>query len=620
LYEAGSYDCIVVGAGHAGCEAAHAVVRMGCRVLLLTHSLDSIALMPCNPSVGGPAKGHVVAEIDALGGLMGRVADLSYLQMRMLNTGKGPAVRALRAQADKKQYQTAMRRILEQTEGLRIVQALVTEVLTQDGRVCGVGTHYGAVFQAPTVVITAGTYLEGKVIVGNTTLVSGPNSLLASTGLSGNLRSLGIEMGRFKTGTPPRIHRRSVDFALMDEQKGDSNPWRFSARSSKVPKEQLSCWLTYTTPQTHEIIRANLHRSPLYAGLIEGRGPRYCPSIEDKVVRFADKDRHQIFLEPEGYETDEMYVQGLSTSLPEDVQVEMLRSVIGLRGAEMMRPGYAIEYDYVVPTGLSLTLESKVCAGLFFAGQINGSSGYEEAAGQGLMAGANAAAQVLGYAPLILRRSEAYLGVLIDDLVTKGVAEPYRLMTSRAEHRLLLRLDNAYGRLGETAAQYGLISQAEFQAIKEEEVELAYWVGWMEKRQVRAGDEINALLQSVGTTPVSDAYTAAQLLRRPEVRWDLLCQVVPELVALPLQLATRVEIEVKYAGYIAKEREQVERFLELEHRAIPQGLRYEDIKALSSEAREKLARQRPQFIGQALRMSGVSPSDVAVLLVFMGGR
>jgi len=620
LYEAGSYDCIVVGAGHAGCEAAHAAVRMGCRVLLLTHSLDSIALMPCNPSVGGPAKGHVVAEIDALGGLMGRVADLSFLQIRMLNTGKGPAVRALRAQADKKQYQVEMKRILEGTEGLRIVQALVTEVLAEDGRAYGVRTHYGALFLAPTIVITAGTYLEGKVIVGSTTLASGPNSLLASTGLAANLRKHGIEMGRFKTGTPPRIHRRGVDFARMDEQKGDSNAWRFSARSCREPREQLSCWLTYTTLRTHEIIRANLHRSPLYAGLIEGRGPRYCPSIEDKVVRFADKDRHQIFLEPEGYDTDEMYVQGFSTSLPEDVQVEMLRSVIGLEKAEMMRPGYAIEYDYVVPTGLSLTLESKVCAGLFFAGQINGSSGYEEAAGQGLVAGANAAAQVLGRAPLLLRRSEAYLGVLIDDLVTKGVSEPYRLMTSRAEHRLLLRLDNAHGRLGERASQCGLITPAEYQAIIEEEDDLALWVAWMEKRQLRAEDEVNVALQSVGTTPISESHTAAQLLRRPEVRWDLLCTLVPELVALPPQLAMRVEIEVKYAGYIAKEKEQVERFLQLENRAIPPKLRYEEIKALSSEAREKLARQRPQYIGQALRMSGVSPADVAVLLVYMEGR
>lgn len=620
MNRAESYDCIVVGAGHAGCEAAHAALRMGCRVLLLTQSLDSIALMPCNPSVGGPAKGHVVAEIDALGGLMGLVADRSYLQMRMLNTGKGPAVRALRAQSDKRQYHVEMKRLLEQAEGLRLVQALVAEVLTEDGRVQGVRTHYGVVYTAPTVVITAGTYLGGKVIVGSSTLLSGPNSLLASTGLADNLRGLGIEMGRFKTGTPPRIHRRGVDLTRMEEQQGDREPWRFSARSSSEPKEQLSCWLTYTTPRTHEIIRANLHRSPLYAGLIEGRGPRYCPSIEDKIVRFADKERHQIFLEPEGYDTDEMYVQGFSTSLPEDVQVEMLRSIIGLEQVEMLRPGYAIEYDYVVPTGLTLALESKVCAGLFFAGQINGSSGYEEAAGQGLLAGINAAAQVKGLPPLILRRSEAYLGVLIDDLVTKGVVEPYRLMTSRAEHRLLLRLDNAHGRLGPRAAQYGLISPAELQAIKEEEDELATWVAWMEKQQVRSTEEVNVLLQSVGTTPIAEAQAAAQLLRRPEVRWNLLCQMVVELAAVPWQLATRVEIEVKYAGYIAKEKEQVERFLGLENRQIPSDLRYEEIKGLSSEAREKLARQRPQYIGQALRMSGVSPADVAVLLVYIEGR
>jgi len=620
MYVAGSYDCVVVGGGHAGCEAAHAAARMGCRVVLLTHSLDAIALMPCNPAIGGPAKGHVVAEIDALGGLMGFVADQTFLQMRMLNTGKGPAVRALRAQADKKQYQALMKKLLESTPGLRIIQALVTEVLSDNGQVRGVRTHYGAEFYAATVVITAGTYLEGRVVVGQASLQSGPNSLLASTGLSASLGRLGIEMGRFKTGTPPRIHRRSVDFSQMEEQPGDDIPARFSVRSTRERRAQLSCYLTYTTERTIAIIRDNLHRSPLYSGMIEGRGPRYCPSIEDKVVRFADKERHQLFLEPEGFDTDEMYVQGFSTSLPEDVQVELLRSVVGLAEVEMMRPGYAIEYDFVLPTGLSLTLESKNCAGLFFAGQINGSSGYEEAAGQGLLAGANAAARVLGRPPLVLLRSEAYLGVLVDDLVMKGVTEPYRLMTSRAEHRLLLRLDNARSRLGEVAAQYGLIAAEDYQAIKEEEEELAHLVAVLNRRTVPNCDAVNQVLQGVGSAPLTQAQTAAALLRRPEVRWAHLAPFLPEASSVSPSLATRLEVEIKYAGYIAKEREQVERFLRLENRLIAQSINFGDIRGLSNEAKENLTLRRPHSVGQAMRISGVSPADVAVLLVYLEGR
>lgn len=619
MFVAGNYDSIIVGGGHAGCEAAYAAAKMGCRVLLLTHSLDAIALMPCNPAIGGPAKGHVVAEIDALGGLMGLAADETYVQMRMLNTGKGPAVRALRAQADKRLYQARIKALLEGVPGLRIVQALVTDIMVKSDQVTGVRTHYGAEFFAPTVVVTAGTYLASRVVVGSATLTSGPNSLLASEGLSVSLRKIGIPLGRFKTGTPPRIHRRSVDFSQMEVQRGDELPERFSLRSKPHLREQRACYLTYTTEQTHQIIRDNLHRSPLYTGTIEGRGPRYCPSIEDKVVRFADKERHQIFLEPEGFDTDEMYVQGFSTSLPEDVQVEMLRSVIGLAQVEMMRPGYAIEYDFVLPTGLNLTLESKACQGLFFAGQINGSSGYEEAAGQGLIAGVNAGAKVLGKPPLVLLRSEAYIGVLIDDLVTKGVSEPYRLMTSRAEHRLLLRLDNARSRLCERAFQYGLVDEASYLETKKEDEELAFWKGYFNKKML-APEAVNGLLQQVASAEIAEKQSAASLLRRPEIRLSSLAPLLPELVNLPETFLSRLEIEVKYAGYIAKEQEQVDRFLRLEHRAIPFDLDFHAIRGLSNEAKENLSLRRPQSLGQAMRISGVTPADISVLLVYLEGR
>ena len=620
MYCGGEFDCIVVGAGHAGCEAAHAAARMGLSVALLTQSMEAIALMPCNPSVGGPAKGHVVAEIDALGGLMGYAADMSFVQMRTLNTGKGPAVQALRAQTDKRLYQQVVREVLEKTPNLRIVQASVVELVVEGGAARGVRTHTGTLYRAKVVVVTTGTYLESRVIIGSTTLPSGPNGLLPSHGLSENLRALGFKLGRLKTGTPPRIHRRSINFAAMEEQRGDTEPTRFSRRSTRSDPAQLSCWLTYTTAATHAIVRANLHRSPLYAGLIEGRGPRYCPSIEDKVVRFADKERHQIFLEPEGYNTEEVYVQGFSTSLPEDVQLKMLRSVIGLEEAEMMRPGYAIEYDFVDPTQLSLTLQSKQYSGLFFAGQINGSSGYEEAAGQGVWAGINAGAKVRGLQPFVLLRSQAYLGVLVDDLVTKGTSEPYRLMTSRAEHRLLLRFDNAESRLLPAGVEVGAVDARELTRQRAEEAGVRQWIEYLERCKVNPDEGVNRLLASVPTAVLLHTTTATALLRRPEITWEGLCAIVPELSLVSPRVARCVATEVKYAGYISRQREAVEQFQRLELKAIPSGVCYSEIRGLSLEAREKLARVQPSSYGQASRISGVSPADVAVLMVHLERR
>ena len=620
MYKAGEYDVVVVGGGHAGSEAAHAASRMGCRVALLTQSLDTIALMPCNPSVGGPAKGHVVAEIDAMGGLMARAIDATSVQIRMLNTGKGPAVRALRAQADKRRYQQAVRQMLEQTPGVSLFQCMVQEIVVENGRVSGVVTENQAFFQAGAVVVTTGTYMKGRVIVGDTSVEAGPNSMLADGHLSDSLKRAGLTLGRFKTGTPPRIYGRSIDFSLMHEQPGDEGGLRFARSSAASGRVQLPCWLTYTTKATHDLIRKNLHRSPLYAGMIEGTGPRYCPSIEDKVVRFADKDRHQVFLEPEGYDTDEYYVQGLSTSLPEDVQREMLRTVIGLEHVEMMRPGYAIEYDYVQPTGLKLTLETKACSGLFTAGQINGSSGYEEAAGQGLVAGANAAGSVLGKGPFVVKRSDGYIGVLIDDLVTKGTNEPYRLMTSRAEYRLLLRQDNARDRLVPMAFAYGLVHESALADLRDEQDEIAHLIERLERLSVPASDDVNQALLAAGTSALTRSMSAASLLRRPEVPWEVLLCVLPELRHVSREIAEKVEIHIRYAGYIQKQEEEVAKFTRLENRLMPPKIDYSAIRGLSNEAREKLGRQRPLSLGQASRISGVSPADISILMVYVESR
>ena len=614
-FVAGNYDVIVVGAGHAGCEAGLAAARLGRRVLMLTSSLESVALMPCNPSIGGPAKGHIVREIEALGGEMGKAVDACCVQLRMLNTSKGPAVQTLRAQVDKQLYQQRMRRVLDKQERLWLKQAMVEELLIENKRVQGVVTQTGTTYLAPCVILTTGTYLRGRIILGDTSYSSGPNGLRPALALTQSMLDVGIRMGRFKTGTPPRVSSRSVDFGAMQEQLGDELVRGFAGPSSCYGR-QLSCWLTYTNLDTHRIFLDNLHRAPLYSGEIEGVGPRYCPSLEDKVVRFRDKDRHQVFVEPEGYQTDEMYVQGFSTSMPEDVQNLALRTIPGLGNAEIIRPGYAIEYDYIDPTQLKLSLEFQQFAGLFAAGQINGSSGYEEAAAQGLMAGINAVRYLQHLEPLILKRSEAYIGVLIDDLVTKGVSEPYRMLTSGAEYRLLLRHDNAESRLREKGWQVGLISdvlmneQREFNRSMQELTEL------LENTIVQPSPELVARMQEIGTTAPTQAVSLAQLLRRPEVGLDTLLEFAPKSVAaFSLSVRQRVEIEVKYAGYIRKQMESVQRFLRLEEKQIPADFDFSKLKGLSLEAREKLSKHRPHSVGQASRILGVSPADISVLLV-----
>ncbi|RCW42954.1 tRNA uridine-5-carboxymethylaminomethyl(34) synthesis enzyme MnmG [Paenibacillus prosopidis] len=615
-YIAGEYDVIVIGAGHAGCEAALAAARMGCETLLLTINLDMVAFMPCNPSIGGPAKGHVVREIDALGGEMGRNIDKTFIQMRMLNTGKGPAVHALRAQADKFSYQHLMKKTIEETPHLTLRQGMAEELIVEDGKCVGIVTKSGAEYRSRTTVVTTGTYLRGKIIMGELMYESGPNNQQPSVRLSASLKEHGLELVRFKTGTPPRVHKDTIDFSKTEIQPGDEKPKFFSHETESSDNEQLPCWLTYTSEETHKIINDNLHRAPMFSGAIEGTGPRYCPSIEDKIVRFADKPKHQIFLEPEGKNTAEYYVQGLSTSMPEDVQLGILRSIPGLEKVEMMRTGYAIEYDAVVPTQLWPSLETKVIDSLFTAGQINGTSGYEEAAGQGVMAGINAARKVQGKEPIIIGRSEGYIGVMIDDLVTKGTNDPYRLLTSRAEYRLLLRHDNADLRLTPTGYEIGLISEERYNKFlrKKELVEID--IERLRATKVKP-DEVNEMLTSAGTAPMTNGTDALSLLRRPEVTYAMLETVVPSVPEMSEEMKEQVEIQIKYAGYIEKQLIQVERLNKMEKKRIPDDIDYSDVRGLASEAKQKLALIRPLSIGQASRIAGVTPADISILLVYL---
>lgn len=617
MYDAGHYDVIVVGAGHAGVEAAHAAVKRGAKTLMLSLNLDMIAFMPCNPSIGGPAKGVVVREIDALGGLMGKVIDKTYIQMRMLNTGKGPAVRALRAQADKPLYIQEMKYQLEQLDNLTLRQAMVEELIVEDGEVKGVLTETKAAYYAKSVIITTGTFMRGKVIIGDMSYESGPNNQRASIKLAENLESLGFDIVRFKTGTPPRVNSRSIDYSKTEIQPGDDNPRHFSYETTEAIVDQIPCWLTYTTEETHEIINDNLSLSAMYSGMIKGTGPRYCPSIEDKVVRFHDKPRHQIFLEPEGRDTEEVYVQGFSTSLPEFVQYKMLRSIPGLEEAEIMRSGYAIEYDAVVPTQLWPTLEVKNISGLYTAGQINGTSGYEEAAGQGLMAGINAAAHALSLDTLILDRSQAYIGVLIDDLVTKGTNEPYRLLTSRAEYRLLLRHDNADLRLTKLGYDLGLISEERYNSFEQKLATIEQEKKRLSKIVLKPTEELNAILQELGETDLKEPLKALELMKRPKVTYDVIERILEENSPLDIDVKEQVEIQVKYEGYITKSHQQVDRMKKMENKVIPEDIDYSAISGLATEARQKLETVRPLSMGQASRISGVNPADISILLVYI---
>lgn len=617
VYE--SYDVVVVGAGHAGCEAALACARLSLNTLLFTISMDSIAMMPCNPNIGGTSKGHLVREIDALGGEMGKNIDKTYIQSKMLNISKGPAVHSLRAQADKQEYSRSMRKILENTEHLTLKQAEITEILTEDNKITGVKTFSGAIYPCKSVVLCTGTYLNARCIYGETVNMTGPNGLQAATHLTDSLRAIGIEMYRFKTGTPARIDARTIDFSKMEEQFGDEKvvPFSFATRREDLNREQISCWLTYTNEKTHEIIRANIDRSPLYCGDIKGTGPRYCPSIEDKVVKFADKDRHQVFIEPEGLYTNEMYIAGMSSSLPEDVQVQMYRSVPGLEKANIVRNAYAIEYDCINPLQLKPSLEFKAVEGLFSGGQFNGSSGYEEAAAQGLIAGINAARKVLQKDPLILDRSEAYIGVLIDDLVTKETHEPYRMMTSRAEYRLLLRQDNADLRLSKKGYEIGLISEERYQKLLKKEEEINREMLRLEQVVVGAPKEVQELLEKLGSSPLNTAATMAELIRRPELDYELLEPIDKTRQPLSEEVIEQVNINIKYDGYIRRQLQQIEQFKKLENRRIPEDIDYSSVPSLRIEARQKLEKFRPISIGQASRISGVSPADVSVLLVYL---
>ena len=612
-------DVAVIGAGHAGCEASLAAARLGLETMVFTVSVDSIAMMPCNPNIGGSSKGHLVKEIDALGGEMGKVIDKTFIQSKMLNKSKGPAVHSLRAQADKKNYSNTMRQVLENTPHLTIKQAEVTELIVEDGTIKGVKTYSGATYYAKAVVLCTGTYLKARCIYGDVSNYTGPNGLQAANYLTDSLKANGVEMFRFKTGTPARIDKRSIDFSKMEEQKGDERvvPFSFSTDPESVQIDQVSCWLTYTNEKTHEIIRENLDRSPLYSGMIEGTGPRYCPSIEDKVVRFADKSRHQVFIEPEGLNTNEMYVGGMSSSLPEDVQYDMYRSVPGLEHAKIVRNAYAIEYDCINPRQLMPTLEFKNIKNLFSGGQFNGSSGYEEAAAQGLIAGINAALKVKGEELLVLDRSEAYIGVLIDDLVTKENHEPYRMMTSRAEYRLLLRQDNADLRLREKGYRVGMISKEQYQDILKKEQLIKEEIERVEHVNVGASRPVQELLEQYGSTPLTSGSTLGELIRRPELNYEVLAPIDKNRPELRYDIREQVNINIKYDGYITRQLKQVEQFKKLESKKIPEDMDYDQVKSLRIEAVQKLKLYRPVSIGQASRIAGVSPADVSVLLVYL---
>ncbi len=613
------YDVAVIGAGHAGCEAALATARLGFRTVMFTVSVDSIALMPCNPNIGGTSKGHLVREIDALGGEMGKVIDRTFIQSKMLNKSKGPAVHSLRAQADKADYSRAMRQVLENQERLDIRQMEVTDILTEDGHVTGVKTYSGAVYRCRAVILCTGTYLKARCIYGDVSMYTGPNGLQSANYLTDSLKSLGIKMYRFKTGTPARIDRNSIDFSKMEEQKGDERvvPFSFTSDPDDVQIDQVSCWLTYTNEKTHEIIRNNLDRSPLFSGAIEGTGPRYCPSIEDKVVKFPDKNRHQVFIEPEGIHTTEMYVGGMSSSLPEDVQYAMYRSVPGLEHAKIVRNAYAIEYDCIDARQLKSTLEFKNIEGLFSGGQFNGSSGYEEAAAQGLIAGINAARKLQGKEGIIIDRSQGYIGVLIDDLVTKESHEPYRMMTSRAEYRLLLRQDNADLRLTKTGYEVGLIDEERYQNLLRKEQMIDAEIERVERTNIGTSEKVQKVLESFGSTPLNSGTTLAELIRRPELSYEKLADIDEKRPELPCDVEEQVNINIKYDGYIKRQMRQVEQFKKLENKKIPDDINYDDIQSLRIEAKQKLNAIRPASIGQASRISGVSPADVSVLLVYL---
>jgi tRNA uridine 5-carboxymethylaminomethyl modification enzyme len=617
MYHGGVYEVIVVGAGHAGCEAALATARMGCKTLLITLNMDSIALMPCNPAIGGTAKGHLVKEVDALGGQMGINIDSTFIQSRMLNTSKGPAVYSLRAQADKNKYQLTMKHTLEKQDRLSIKQDEVISIDIENGVIKGLSTKNGAYFNAGCVILTTGTYLKSKIIIGEVIYNGGPNGLIPANDLSENLKEHGIELRRFKTGTPARINRKSLDFSKMSEQMGDERVVPFSFLNDELKRDQISCYLTYTTEETRNIIKENIHRSPLYNGLIEGVGPRYCPSIEDKIMRFPDKERHQIFIEPEGENTEEMYIQGMSSSLPEDVQIKFYRSIPGLEKCEITRNAYAIEYDSIDPMQLKLTLEIKNIEGLFFAGQINGTSGYEEAAAQGIVAGINAAAKIKGVEPMVLKRSDAYIGVLIDDLITKGTNEPYRMMTSRAEYRLLLRQDNADMRLTEIGYTMGLVSAFRYNKYLNRKIKIEKEIERIKKYIIPPSSEVLELLSEINSSEIKSGISLYELIKRPEVTYALTKKIDVLRPELPLDVCEEVEIEIKYKGYIEKQLLQVEQFKKLEMKKIPKSLDYNLVTSLRIEAKQKLGQIKPENIGQASRISGVSPADISVLLIYL---